>query len=185
MSTLQSEELVRPATSTFPVETGEVLHRLRSSVSELLKAMPPTVRSTRDLQKLLGVNVTLCWQVMKLATPGDALSLVQYVPNPGPMSRFLSAATNFGVDNQIVNQIRSAYGAFEEQVAIHAGDRATFESMATGSVSDAEGSDDDLQRAALKLRKGGLPIAQPIRWRANGHLSCRVRQAPQFDPRPL
>jgi hypothetical protein len=160
MSTLDSElieEEPRP-TSTFPVESGAVLHRLRVSISDLLKTMPRKVHSTRDLQKMLGVNVKLCWQVLKLTTPGDALSLAQYVPNPGPMSKFLNAATTFGVDSEIVSQIRSAYGAFEEQVAIHAGDRTTFESMATGTVSDAEGSDDDLQRAALKLRKSGFQL---------------------------
>jgi len=131
MTTQKSEQLEQSAASSFPVESGAVLNRLRTGISDLIKAMPSKVQSTRDLQKLLGLNVNLCWQMLKLTTPGDAMSLAQYVPNPGPMNKLLIAAATFGVDTQIVNQIQNAYDAFEEQVAIHAGDRPTFESMAT------------------------------------------------------
>jgi len=148
-----SEPLGAP---TFFVESGAVMQRLRTSISEMLKAMPNRVRTTRDLQKAFGVDVKLCWQVLKLAGPGDALSLAPFVPTPGPMRRFLTAAKTAGVDDNVIDQIRAAYGAFEEQIAIHAGDRPTFESMATGAAGVHDGSNEDLQKAAVRLRKSAF-----------------------------
>jgi hypothetical protein len=142
--------------SNFCVESGAVMQRLRASVSEMLKAMPTRVRTTRDLQKAFGVDVKLCWQVLKLAGPGDALSLAPYVPTPGPMRRFLNAAGTAGVDRQVIDQIHSAYEAFKEQVSIHAGDRPTFEAMATGAAGLNEQGSEDRQKADLRLRRSAF-----------------------------
>ena len=153
MSALTSTDSTQKPNTTFFVESGAVMQRLRTGISEMLKAMPNRIRTTRDLQKLFGVDVKLCWQVLKLAGPGDALSLAPFVPTPGPMRRFLAAATTAGVDPEVIDQIRSAYEAFKEQVSIHAGDRPTFEAMATGAAGTGENSSEDRQKAALRLRK--------------------------------
>jgi len=157
MSTLTSTTTDRPANTTFFVESGAVMQRLRTGISEMLKAMPNRVRTTRDLQKMFGVDVKLCWQVLKLAGPGDALSLAPFVPTPGPMRRFLAAAATAGVDRAVIDQISSAYDAFKEQISIHAGDRPTFEAMATGAtgLNDSE----DRQKAAVRLRKSNFQTA--------------------------
>jgi hypothetical protein len=154
-----NREIEQGEKATFFVESGAVMQRLRSSISEMLRALPSRVRTTRDLQKVFGVDVKLCWQVLKLSGPGDALSLAPFVPTPGPMRRFLTAASSAGVDAQVVDRIRSAYGAFEEQVTIHAGDRTTFESMATGAAGVHDGSNEDLQKAAIRLRKSAFQTA--------------------------
>jgi hypothetical protein len=156
MSTLTSEDSLKPANATFFVESGAVMQRLRTGISEMLKAIPTKVRTTRDLQKVFGVDVKLCWQVLKLAGPGDALSLAPFVPTPGPMRRFLNAAATAGVDAGVIDQISSAYEAFKEQISIHAGDRPTFEAMATGASGLGEGSSEDLQKAAIRLRKSAF-----------------------------
>jgi hypothetical protein len=156
MSALTSPTTDQPSNPTFFVESGAVMQRLRSGISEMLRAMPGRVRTTRDLQKIFGVDVKLCWQVLKLAGPGDALSLAPFVPTPGPMRRFLTAAKSAGVDRQVIEQIQTAYEAFKEQVAIHAGDRTTFESMATGAAGISEGSNEDRQKAAIRLRKAAF-----------------------------
>ena len=155
---LASEETDNSDEMTFSVTSGAVLQRMRTSISEMLNSAPAVVRSTRDLQKLFGLDLKLCWQVMKLAGPGDALSLAPFVPTAGPMRRFLNAAGSSGIPAPVIDKIRTAYAAFEEQVAIHAGDRMTFESMATGSVSNQEGSDEDLRRADIKHRKAGFQM---------------------------
>jgi hypothetical protein len=155
MSTLTTADVVKPANRTFFVESGAVMQRLRTGISEMLKAMPTRVRTTRDLQKLFGVDVKLCWQVLKLAGPGDALSLAPFVPTPGPMRRFLTAAATAGVDPVVIDRISSAYDAFKEQINIHAGDRPTFEAMATGAAGIGE-STEDRQKAEIRLRKSAF-----------------------------
>ncbi len=171
---------------TFSAESSAVLQRLRTSISDMLNSMPASVRSTRDLQKLFGLDLKLCWLVMKLAGPGDALSLAPFVPTAGPMKRFLNAASSYGITPPLLEKISSAYSAFEQQVAIHAGDRMTFESMATGSVGQQSGSDEDLRRADLKLRKAGFQMHSHYSGRQlDTYLSASLlhpgKEAGQFD----
>ncbi len=160
MSTISSElseqPLAKVRTTGFCVESGAVMQRLRTSVSEMLKTIPNRVRTTRDLQKVFGVDVKLCWQMLKLTGPGDALSLAPFVPTPGPMKRFLAAAKSAGIDRQVIDKINAAYEAFNEQVQIHAGDRPTFEAMVTGAAGVNENSSEDLQKQAIRLRKSAF-----------------------------
>jgi hypothetical protein len=140
----------------FCIESGAVMQRLRTSVSEMLKTIPNRVRTTRDLQKVFNVDVKLCWQMLKLTGPGDALSLAPFVPTPGPMKRFLAAAKSAGIDRQVIERINAAYEAFNEQVQIHAGDRPTFEAMVSGAAGINENSSEDLQKQAIRLRKSAF-----------------------------
>jgi hypothetical protein len=158
MQILTSAETSGKKPVHFSLESSAVLQKLRVSVSEMLNSVPGSVRSTRDFQKYFGLDLKLSWQVMKLAGPGEALSLVPFVPTPGPMRRFLTAASTAGVQQELVEQIRTSYREFEEQVATHAGDRMTFESMALGSVRMQDGSDDDLRRTEVKHRKAGYQM---------------------------
>ena len=160
MNTLTPPLDDRASDAPFLVESGAVMQQLRTSVSEVLRAVPQRVRTTRDLQTALGVDVKLCWQVLKLGGPGDALSLARFVPTAVPMRRFLRAARTAGVDRAVVDRVGAAYEAFTNQVAIHAGDRPTFEAMATaGPGGDGDRAGDDLPKAAARLRKAAFQTA--------------------------
>ena len=143
----------------FSVESAAVMRQLRTAVSDLLRGLPARVRTARDLQKAFGIDVKLSWQAMKLAGPGDAMALVPFVPTPGPMRRFLNAAAGAGVDRQMVDRVTAAYGAFQQLVATHAGDRSTFESMAAGTAGANGPNNEDLQKAAVRLRKAAFLTA--------------------------
>ena len=56
--------------TNFCVEAAEVLRKLRSAVTSMFDATPGGVRKSRDVQKLLGVDARLSWQIFKLAGPG-------------------------------------------------------------------------------------------------------------------
>jgi hypothetical protein len=189
MSVISSELSEQPTTvarsTGFCVESGAVMQRLRTSVSEMLKTIPSRVRTTRDLQKVFGVDVKLCWQMLKLTGPGDALSLAPFVPTPGPMKRFLAAAKSAGIDRQVIDRINAAYDAFNEQVQIHAGDRPTFEAMVTGAAGINENSSEDLQKQAIRLRKSAF---QTVSHYAGVQLETYVGASfihPSADPRLL
>jgi hypothetical protein len=131
--------------STFTVEAANVLRQLRTAITSLFDASPGGVRKSRDVQKLLGVDARLSWQVFKLAGPGDALSLAPHVPSAASMKRLLEAAKEHGISPQRVEQVRTAYEKFEQLVEIHAGDRTSFYSMARGLSDDDETAQTDLQ----------------------------------------
>src|SRR5688572_20328636 len=106
------------------------------------------VRKSRDVQKLLGVDTRLSWQIFKLAGPGDALSLAPHVPSSSSMKRLLEAARERGISATRVDHVRDAYEKFERLVETHAGDRTSFQSMARG-----RGDHDDIAQTDVRHRK--------------------------------
>jgi len=129
--------------STFPIEAASVLRQLRAAITAMFDSAHGGVRKSRDVQKLLGVDARLSWQIFKLAGPGDALSLAPHVPSSSSMRRLLDAARERGIPRQRVDHVRDAYEKFELLVQTHAGDRTSFHSMARG-LSDDETAQTDL-----------------------------------------
>jgi hypothetical protein len=131
--------------SSFSVEAAKVLRQLRSSIIGMFESMPGGVRKSRDVQKLLGVDARLSWQIFKLAGPGEAMSLAPHVPSPAGMRRLIEAARDHGIPKQRLEQVKTAFDDFEQLVAIHAGDRTSFHSMARGLTDDDDSAQTDMQ----------------------------------------
>lgn len=58
------------------------------------------------------------------------------MPGPLPMKSFLAAAATRGVSSSAIEQAAAAYAEFERVVRLHAGDRASFTSMALGATGN-------------------------------------------------
>ena len=134
--------------TSFCLEAADVLRKLRASITHMFEASPGGLRKSRDVQKLLGVDARLSWQVFKLAGPGEALSLAPHVPSSASMRRLLEAARENGISKQRVDQVRAAYEEFERLVEMHAGDRTSFQSMARGRDDDETAQTDVRHRKA-------------------------------------
>jgi hypothetical protein len=128
-----------------------VLQRLKTAVARMFDIVPGGVRKTLDAQKAFDIDAKLSWQIFKLVGPGDALSLAPHIPKPARMRRLLEAAAKRGIPAEAVEEVREAYAAFEQLIDSHAGDRSTFDTMATSASPFA--GDEDAQQAELQDRK--------------------------------
>jgi len=128
----------------FPLEAAAVLRQLRAQISSLFEGIPGGVRKSRDVQKVLGVDARLSWQIFKLAAPGDPMALAPHVPTAASMRRLLTAAKDHGVAEDKVEGVRKAFEAFENLVETHAGDRTSFDTMARGFSDDENGAQTDI-----------------------------------------
>ena len=132
MHTTAAQPPPRSPSSLFPGEAQEVLRQLRRAIAEMFDSVPGGVRKSRDVQKLFGVSTKLSWQIFKLAGPGDAMSLAPHVPKAAAMRGFLEAAGKHAVPVHHLDKVRAAYSAFEHLIETYAGDRTSFDSMASG-----------------------------------------------------
>jgi hypothetical protein len=124
----------------FEAEVGKVMGRVRSSLTEMFAAFPDGIRKSRDVQKYLGVDANLSWQVFKLLATSDLLGASRFVPATVSMRRVFEAARERGMEPEQVQAAESALNEFETLIRDHAGDRASFESMVAGvtGASDSE-----------------------------------------------
>lgn len=161
-----------------------MIGRLSKALSEVIGSLPQPILQARQLERLLGVDYSLAWQVIKVSTATDALAAGLNVPRPAPMRRFLRAAAKHGSADSALANAKAAYIEFESLVVRYAGEvvrrgkrvsgglggasagggRAAFDAMIAGTKEHGSASLD------LKHRR--------LAFRANSYLwgiQCSVR----------
>lgn len=142
-----------PATTTrlqplhdaaFEMQVVDKLRQLREAFLHLLESLPLPTNRAADLDKALGVNRTLGWQIYRVATSATPLEAGVHVPGSAAVQQVLRAARNIGAPEPQIEHVSRAMSEFEAFVSEHAGDRASFNTM----ISSLLGSDED----AIDLR---------------------------------
>lgn len=154
MSTQTHDEL-ELGIEPFEHEAKTVLLNLRTALAELLAELPGSIASAADLARTLKVDRNISWNIHKSSISPNPLDAGTHIPEPASMKRFLSAASRNGATPQIIKQVQKAADDFQTLVKVHAGDRATFNSMvsAFGSDTGFAGSDLAHKRAAFRANR--------------------------------
>ncbi len=138
-------------TAAFEKDAREVLTEVRSAFGTLLEAIPGSVRRAAELQRRLGLDSALAWQVHRASTVIDALAVGRHLPGQAALNRVLDATRSVGVPEAAVEGAARAYSRFLELVEHHAGDRRSFDSMlASLTESGREQTDLKQRRAAFR-----------------------------------
>lgn len=113
----------------FVAEARETISVFCSYVDRLLEGSPRPIGRATDLKLVLGVRMSLAWQIFKITQIEDTLDAVTYIPRPDAMKRLLAAAEDAGFSKEAVWELTGAYERFAEFVNHHAGDRGSFDAM--------------------------------------------------------
>jgi hypothetical protein len=116
----------------FEEEAAHVMARIRREFGRLIEALPGSPRRAGDVQRILGVDKALGWQIFRVGTEAQPLEAAPLIPRPAPMAKALRAASERGVPPAVIAAARDAADAFERLVERHAGDRGSFDAMARG-----------------------------------------------------
>lgn len=126
-----------PRTAKFDEAASAALVKLRTAVGALLEGLPGPVRGAADIQRVLGLDWALCWQLHKVGTVADPIEAGPDVPRAVPFGKALRAAGEKGVATEVLERAREAFEEFERVVLVHAGDRGAFDSMVRALRPDA------------------------------------------------
>jgi hypothetical protein len=132
----------------FPTHVEECVQRLRGALVEALGQLGADPSAPRGLARLLGLDKTLAWKVSKIVRSRRAAAAVAHIPGASGVRILLGALERSGVDAPAVQQVRQAFAAFDDMVALHAGDRSTLELMVDSA--DSQSADDPRQEASRK-----------------------------------
>lgn len=140
--------------SAFRAEAQDVMTRLRTALRGLIASIPgrQSINSAKELQNALGINYKLAWQVHRVATASRPLEAACHVPGTTTLDGLFDRVAELsGVPPDRVESARGAASEFERLVLTHAGDRATFDSLASGLANDAgERGDHSHRKAAYR-----------------------------------
>jgi len=154
---MNQETCVSEPRPCFDEDAADVLRQLRGAIVGVVEALPGKVATAADLQRTLRIDKMLCWKLFRVITAAGPLAAGAHLPGTANLRRFLDASEKLGrVPSKLTNAARGRAEAFERLVRLHAGDRATFDSM----VSHVAGSD-TAEKLSLMHRRAAF--------RANRH----------------
>jgi hypothetical protein len=151
----ETTEMLSAATVAFEEETQRILQRFRSALIAVFADLPVAVNKAADLQRLLKIDMKLCWKLHKVVAATHPLEAGPHVPGPANMRSFLGAAGRRGVAAKLIEEAEKAAAEFQEFVATHAGERAAFDSMVSALGPGAAQGQFDFQhqRAAFRANR--------------------------------
>lgn len=86
-------------------------------------------QSAAEVERALGLDKKLGWQVYRVVSAPNAIAAGFAVPSPVSVRRFAVAARERGASEGTVSRVREAVDRFDQLVRDHAEDRQDFESM--------------------------------------------------------
>lgn len=154
--------------SSLESEAVTVLAQVRDAFSTLIQAMGGKRERVTDVQKCLGVDAKLSWQVFHVINQSEPLAAAKLIPGEPSIKRLLEAARAHGVPKPVCEQVRAAVAEFNRVVEIHAEDRAEFDFM-TSSIASAEAA----SAAELGVRRTAFRAESSI-WGISTETICNV-----------
>jgi hypothetical protein len=136
----------------FERDVAAVLSRMRSDLAEVIAAIPGNIAKAADLHRALRIDRKLSWKVFKVASATNPLAAGSHVPSRASLETFLRSAAKSGVPAHLITAASQVARDFDEVVAMHAGDRATFDSMVSSLGSDETAEQVDLVHRRLAFR---------------------------------
>jgi hypothetical protein len=160
-----------------PIQTSAraAVSLLQTALSDVTSALPgfsPSARAV-DIQRLLGLDKKLGWQLHKFLTAPNPLTELASIPGEPSMRRILAAASRRSVSREITDRAAEAFEQFETLVAEHAKDRDELIALTNGlaATGSADGGSD--QHHELRLRKAAFKSVSPL-WGIKVETSVRT-----------
>jgi hypothetical protein len=166
----------------FHQDLGQAVQALRGSLIELLATVPGLPERPYPMGRFLGIDKNLAWRVVQLVQTSDPAEAVRRMPGQAGFGRLLEALETRAVPSQRLADVRQALGSFERMVALHAGNRASLESM-LGSLAPEQLDAGQLQASRkLAFRGNAATLGVQVRTHFALHLVAPGEQdATQID----
>jgi hypothetical protein len=118
-----------PKPGQFEQAATEVLADLQAAFAALVAATHNPIRSGADVQRALGIDQKLAWQVFRVITAPNPLAAGAAVPAQTSARRLALAARKRRVAREIAARVEESVRRFDSLVQEHATDRDEFAAM--------------------------------------------------------
>lgn len=122
--------------ASFETDARRVIEHLRVAIADVISACEAPVQRPADLSRVMGIDKSLAWKLMRSIQAEDPFTAAQLFPGPTGIEIFLTAAGKHG-SSEIHTQRASEYlEAYESFIRRHGGDRRTFLRILGNLVGD-------------------------------------------------
>jgi len=137
-----------PEAPHFEAHVTHALARVRTAFADLLGSVNADATRPQDMARDFRLNKNLTWKISRIIKESDPASVAPYIPGKAGLTIFLDSLKKAGAPSQRILEVREAIGEFEKMKDLHAGSRATLETMLGNLATGADG-----QQQLESLRK--------------------------------
>lgn len=120
-----------------------VFNRLRSALSDLIISAGGDPMQPQEVSRRFSVNRNLAWKVSKIIKEPEPGVAVGHLPGDAGFEILVGSLTKAGGSAEAASRVRASVIELHHLIEVHAGDRATLETMLTSSSA---GDDRAMQR---------------------------------------
>jgi hypothetical protein len=118
----------------FRDEGHQTIHSLRRALSAVYEAIGADPGEPQEVSRRFGLDKMLTWRLSRLVCDEDIWEAMAHMPRRPSLLIFCGAMQKAGVTKSQIDNVVTAYNAFEQFVDSHAGDRGVLEIMASGAT---------------------------------------------------
>jgi len=118
---------------------------LSAAVGAALRSTVPDATAVRACGRALGLDKNLAWKIVNLASAADIATVLSCLPGRRGWRKTIEALAASACDPRLVEDLRIAIAAFDDEIATRGIDRTTLAAMAAGGL-DSERSLTEFRR---------------------------------------
>src|SRR5438105_13586056 len=141
---------------SFDGQLRSVAGSLRAALIDALVAVKTDIGRPTTIARRLGLDKNLAWRIARIANAPDPYSASQHVPGDAGIDILVRGLQRGGATDDVVERVRTAFGAFRQTVKEHLDDRATFELALDNLGRGADGEKLELSRKLAFRGKSGI-----------------------------
>lgn len=131
----------------FEGAVEQTTKELQRALQDLVARLPGPSHRAVDIQRGLGVDKKLGWQLFRVVRAPQPLQEIVNVPSRWSMERLTAAAGKRGVPGVVIERVARAFEKFEAFVAAHGEDRSSLVSLINGISAQGD------QQHELRVRR--------------------------------
>ncbi len=141
---------MRP-TKSFRDDLLKNMGAFREHLSILLHSAALNFTTPIEVSRSLNIDNKMGWKIHRIITDDDLFFSAQHMPKPAAFSKLVEKCRSIKVNNSFLKTLQHTYDSFDNMVKLHAGDRSSFDLMASScSLSGSEGAFTSQEKAAFK-----------------------------------
>lgn len=115
--------------SVFVEEAKTALNEVRSSLASLVASVGANPTQPQEISRRFGLDKTLTWKIARVICDDDTLASAVHVPGRASLRNLVEVLEREGAPPETTGPVLAAIEGFERLIAVHSGDRSTFEVM--------------------------------------------------------
>jgi hypothetical protein len=142
--------------SSFEQGLRRLLLDMRGSLSRLFDSVDVDSSNALEMARRVKINKNLTWKLSRIVREEDPIAAVALIPGKTGVTKIIESFSTAGAARSIVDEIREIFDRLDQFIALHAGNRETFDIMVDSLEHDNQAQRAEVHRKLAYRGQGAV-----------------------------